>query len=74
MALTAQPPTPSHRAHLPHDARSYEVIQFYRTSTETTDVAALEDRFPELLTSFDTFLAETKWGDADATYEDLAVL
>jgi len=52
----------------------YEVIQFYRTSTETTDVAALEDRFPELLTSFDTFLAETKWGDADATYEDLAVL
>jgi len=50
----------------------YEVIQFYRTSTETTDVAALERQFPGLLTPFAAFLEETRWGDAEATYEDLA--
>ena len=52
----------------------YEVIQFYRTSTETTNIAALELEFPELLTPFATFLEETKWGDTNATYEDLTAL
>jgi hypothetical protein len=52
----------------------YEVIQFYRTSTETTDVAALRDEFPGLLTPFAGFLEETRWGDPSAVYEDLATL
>ena len=52
----------------------YEVIQFYRTSTETTDIEALEQRFPQLLTRFDSFLEETRWADENATYEDLALL
>ena len=52
----------------------FEVIQFYRTSTETTDIEALERRFPGLLTPFSQFLAETNWKDAEATYEDLAAL
>ena len=52
----------------------FEVIQFYRTTTEMTDIMALEAEFPGLLTPFATFLAETKWGDVSATYEDLAAL
>ena len=50
----------------------YEVIQFYRTSTETTDIDALREEFPSLLTPFPDFLEETRWGDTEATYEDLA--
>jgi uncharacterized protein YbjT (DUF2867 family) len=50
----------------------HEVIRFYRTSTETTDVEALGGRYPGLLTSFEAFLEETRWGDADLTYKDLA--
>lgn len=50
----------------------FEVIQFYRTSTETTDIPALEAEFPRLLTPFGAFLEETGWGNATATYEDLA--
>jgi len=50
----------------------YEVVRFYRTSTETTDVAALGASFPQVqLTPFATFLQETAWGDAEKTYEDL---
>ena len=52
----------------------FEVIQFYRTSTELTDVAALDAEFPGLLTPFATFLEETNWGDTTATYEDLTTL
>ena len=52
----------------------FEVIQFYRTSTETTDVAALEEQFPGLLTSFEQFLDETEWGNLNAVYEDLATI
>ena len=52
----------------------FEVIQFYRTSTETTDVAALELQFPGLLTPFGAFLEETAWGNASATYDDLTRL
>jgi len=50
----------------------HEVIQFYRTSEETTDIAALKQQFPDVsLTPFDTFLSETKWGHSDLTYDDL---
>ena len=52
----------------------YQVIQFYRTSTETTDLEALADEFPGLLTPFSTFLEETNWANASATYEDLAMI
>jgi hypothetical protein len=52
----------------------FEVIEFYRTSTETTDVEALARRFPGLLTPFAAFLKETNWADVKATYEDLGVL
>ena len=51
----------------------YEVIRFYRTSTETTDVEALSKEFPGLLTPFASFLDETGWGNRTATYDDLAL-
>ena len=51
----------------------HEVIRFYRTSTETTDVEALGVRYPGLLTPFEEFLEETRWGDAGLKYEDLSV-
>ena len=41
-------------------------------AAETTDVAALEAEFPGLLTPFAAFLEETRWGDAELTYDDLA--
>ena len=37
-------------------------------------VAALAEEFPTLLTPFATFLEETGWGNATATYDDLATL
>jgi uncharacterized protein YbjT (DUF2867 family) len=49
----------------------YEVIRFYRRSTETTDIDALQREFPGLLTSFEAFLAETRWSNPDRTFEDL---
>ena len=49
----------------------FEVIEFYRTSTETTDVPALQTEFPGLLTSFAAFLDETGWCDPELTYDDL---
>ena len=49
----------------------FEVIEFYRTSTETTDVPALQAEFPGLLTSFAAFLDETGWVDPELTYDDL---
>ena len=52
----------------------YEVIQFYRTSTEMTNVLSLEMQYPGLLTPFAAFLEETGWGNVSATYEDLAAL
>ena len=51
----------------------YEVIRFYRTSTEITNVEALRTRFPGLLTTFEEFLVETRWADADRVYEDLSI-
>ena len=51
----------------------YEVIQFYRTSTETTDIDALKYQFPGQLTSFfESFLEETQWVNKKLTYEDLS--
>jgi hypothetical protein len=51
----------------------YEVIRFYRRSTEITDVEALRARFPGLLTTFEEFLVETRWADANREYEDLSI-
>jgi hypothetical protein len=51
----------------------YEVIQFYRTSTEITDIDVLKNQFTGVqLTSFESFLEETQWGDKTLTYEDLS--
>ena len=50
----------------------HEVIQFYRTSDEKTDISALQQQFPDLsLTPFDMFLSETKWDNSDLTYDNL---
>ena len=49
----------------------YEVIRFYRQSTETTDLQALKQEFPGLLTSFADFLEETTWSNPDLSFEDL---
>ena len=35
---------------------------------------SLTDEFPGLLTLFSTFLEETGWGNASATYEDLSMM
>jgi uncharacterized protein YbjT (DUF2867 family) len=50
----------------------YQIIRFYQTSTATTDISALRTEFPGLLTSFASFLDETRWGDPDRTYDDLS--
>lgn len=53
----------------------YEVIQFYRTSTEITDIDVLKNQFSGVqLTSFESFLEETQWGDKTLTYEDLSTV
>jgi uncharacterized protein YbjT (DUF2867 family) len=50
----------------------HEVIRFYKTTTETTDIEALKQQFRgDLLTSFPQFLEETHWGDSELSYEDL---
>lgn len=46
----------------------YQVIRFYRRSTEITDIPHLKSIFPGLLTDFDTFLNETHWKDRDLTF------
>lgn len=51
----------------------HQISRFYRTSTETTDTKALQEQFPGLLTSFETFLEETNWADTGLTYENLAL-
>ena len=47
----------------------YELIRFYRTSTETTDVEGLRARFPGLVTDFPSFLDETEWENEELSYE-----
>ena len=49
----------------------YQIMRFYRKSTETTDIPSLTKEFGPL-TDFETFLNETNWGDRNLTYEDLA--
>jgi hypothetical protein len=49
----------------------YEVIRFYRQSTETTDVIGLEKEFPGQLTSFAEFLKETNWSNPNLSFKDL---
>jgi hypothetical protein len=50
----------------------YEIIRFYRRSTETTDIAALQEEFPGLTTSFAEFLQETAWSNRSRTFQDLS--
>jgi uncharacterized protein YbjT (DUF2867 family) len=52
----------------------FEVIRFYRTSTETTDIEGLEEEFPGLLTSFGAFLEETNWSNPELAYDDLKIV
>ena len=52
----------------------FEVIRFYRTSTETTDIKGLEEEFPGLLTSFAAFLEETNWSNPELAYDDLKIV
>lgn len=49
----------------------YEVIRFYRQSTETTDITVLEKEFPGQLTSFAEFLEETDWSNPNLSFENL---
>jgi NmrA-like family len=49
----------------------YEIIRFYRKSTETTDIDNLKQEFPSLLTSFSTFLSESNWSNRELTFESL---
>ena len=50
----------------------WEQIQFMQRSQETTDLEALRERFPGLLTTFPEFLAETQWGDRSRAFTDFA--
>ena len=50
----------------------YQIIRFYRQSTETTDVNALKQKFPGLVTDLGTFLDETEWKNEDLSYENFA--
>jgi hypothetical protein len=49
-------------------------FQFCKTTTETTDIQALQDQFPSALTPFATFLDETNWSDTELTYDDLKII
>jgi uncharacterized protein YbjT (DUF2867 family) len=49
----------------------FDLIQWYRKQGYQADVPALREEFPGLLTSFDEFLKETNWANAELTYQDL---
>jgi len=49
----------------------YNIIQFYRNQGYQADVNSLRTEFPGLLTTFDEFLQETNWGNAELSYENL---
>lgn len=49
----------------------YNIIQFYRNQGYQADVNHLREEFPGLLTTFDEFLQETNWGNAQLTYETM---
>lgn len=48
----------------------YQIITFYQTTEEKTDINKLREEFPNDITSFRDFLEETKWGDRSRSYED----
>jgi len=52
----------------------FQVIRFYRQSTETTDIPALKKEFPGLLSSFESFLEETSWSDPNLSFDDLKIV
>lgn len=50
----------------------FDLIQWYRRKGYQADVKHLREvEFPGLLTTFETFLAETHWSEKTLTYEDL---
>ncbi|MBD0334387.1 MAG: NmrA family NAD(P)-binding protein [Cyanobacteria bacterium Co-bin13] len=49
----------------------FDLVQWYRHHGYQADVAYLRQEFPELLTPFSTFLAETDWANSALTYQDL---
>jgi uncharacterized protein YbjT (DUF2867 family) len=49
----------------------FDLIQWYRHAGYQADVEALGAEFPGLLSSFETFLEETRWANPDLGYEDL---
>lgn len=50
----------------------FDLIQWYRQAGYQADVEKLRAEFPDVLSSFETFLHETHWADPNLTYEDLA--
>jgi hypothetical protein len=65
----------------------YQIIRFYRRSTETTDIQKLKEEFnydddvevleaaeekTTILTDFETFLEETEWGNRKLAYDDFS--
>jgi len=50
----------------------YDLIQWYRQEGYQADVDQLRQEFPGLLSTFEDFLRETHWANADLSYEDLA--
>lgn len=49
----------------------YEQIMFLQTFSVVTDVNDLHERFPDTMTSFEQFLRETHWEDADRTFAEI---
>jgi len=48
----------------------YQIIRFYRTSTETTNLDGLQQKFSFGLTDLATFLDETEWQNEEKSYQD----
>lgn len=48
----------------------FDLIQWYRNAGYQANVEKLQSEFPDLLTSFETFLRETHWNNPALTYED----
>ena len=50
----------------------YQLIRFYRKSTESTNVSALRAKFPGLMTDLGTFLNETEWKNEELAFENFS--
>ena len=51
----------------------YQIIRFYRNTSESTDIKRLKEEFgDELLTDFNSFLKETDWGNRELSFDDLS--